>query len=869
MSVLPQGDRWVVLKFGGTSVSRRHRWDTIGKLAKKRADETGGRILVVVSALSGVTNELMAITAGAQDSAERVAALVTRHRDFCRELGLDPDAVVGAQLAQLQGLAVDARAATCELDWQAEVLAQGELLSSTIGAAYLAGPRGLDFGWMDARQWLVSAPAGENQSAWSRRLSVNCQWQAQGDFKARFDDQPRRMLITQGFIAAHAQGGTAVLGRGGSDTSAAYFGALLLASRVEIWTDVPGMFSANPKEVPDARLLTRLDYYEAQEIATTGAKVLHPRAIKPCRDAGVPMAILDTERPHMPGTRIDGAAAPVPGVKAISRRNGIVLISMEGIGMWQQVGFLADVFGLFKKHGLSVDLIGSAETNVTVSLDPSENLVNTDVLNALSADLAQICKVKVIVPCAAITLVGRGMRSLLHKLSDVWATFGKERVHMISQSSNDLNLTFVIDEAAADGLLPVLHEELIDSGALPVNQGEVFGVRWREIVGGIRPRPTPWWKGQREKLLAMAWEGTPRYVYHLPTVRERARSLAAISAIDKRYYAIKANPHPAILRTVVEEGFGLECVSLGEIRHVLASVPGLTPAQVLFTPSFAPRSEYTEALGLGVTVTLDNVELLQRWPDIFRGRQVWLRIDLGRGDGHHAKVTTGGKDSKFGLPTARVDEFSRLAQELDVRIVGLHAHLGSGVGNREHWKLMYDELAGFARRIGTVRTIDIGGGLPIPYSADDEPFDLVDWAEGLDELKRVHPQFGLIIEPGRFIAAECGVLLSSVTQVVEKEGVRRVGLDAGMHTLIRPALYDAWHDIDNLTRQGGYADAQFDVVGPICESSDIFGRGRKLPASTAPDDVIVISDAGAYGYSMASHYNNRGLPAQDILDDVP
>ena len=780
MSAFPQGDRWVVLKFGGTSVSRRHRWDTIGKLAKKRADETGGRILVVVSALSGVTNELLAITAGADDSAQRVAALVQRHRDFCGELGLDAQQVLGERLDILQGLLDDPRAAQRELDWQAEVLAQGELLSSTLGAAYLSGPRGLDFGWADARQWLVSAPGGENQSAWSRRLSVNCQWQAEGDFKARFDAQPGRMLITQGFIAGHADGGTAIVGRGGSDTSAAYFGALLLALRVEIWTDVPGMFSANPKDVPDARLLTRLDYYEAQEIATTGAKVLHPRAIKPCRDAGVPLAILDTERPHMPGTRIDGAAAAVPGVKAISRRNGIVLVSMEGIGMWQQVGFLADVFALFKKHGLSVDLIGSAETNVTVSLDPSENLVNTDVLNALSADLAQICKVKVIVPCAAITLVGRGMRSLLHKLSDVWATFGKERVHMISQSSNDLNLTFVIDEAAADGLLPILHEELIDSGALPVSKGEVFGARWREIDGDVRPRPLPWWKSQREKLLAMAWEGTPRYVYHLPTVRARARSLAAISAIDKRYYAIKANPHPAILRTVVEEGFGLECVSLGEIRHVLASVPGLTPQQVLFTPSFAPRSEYTEALALGVTVTLDNVELLQRWPDIFRGRQVWLRIDLGRGDGHHAKVTTGGKDSKFGLPTARVEEFVQLAAELDVRIVGLHAHLGSGVGgNREHWKLMYDELAGFARRIGSVRSIDIGGGLPIPYTADDEPFDLVDWAQGLDELKRVHPQFGLVIEPGRFIAAECGVVLSAVTQVVEKEGIRRVGLDAG------------------------------------------------------------------------------------------
>jgi len=864
MSASPLVDRWIVLKFGGTSVSRRHRWDTIGKLAKKRAEETGSRVLVVVSALSGVTNELTAIADGAPDSRDRVAALVERHQGFLQELELGAE-VLAERLAVLQGLLDDPRAVARPLDWQAEVLGQGELLSSSLGAAYLRAS-GLDFGWMDARQWLDALPPQPNQSDWSQRLSVNCQWRADAAWAQRFRAQPTRLLITQGFISRHADGGTAILGRGGSDTSAAYFGALLGASRVEIWTDVPGMFSANPKDVPDARLLTRLDYYEAQEIATTGAKVLHPRSIKPCRDAGVPMAILDTERPELPGTSIDGNAAPVPGVKAISRRNGIVLVSMEGIGMWQQVGFLADVFNLFKKHGLSVDLIGSAETNVTVSLDPSENLVNTDVLAALSADLSQICKVKVIVPCAAITLVGLGMRSLLHKLSDVWATFGRERVHMISQSSNDLNLTFVIDEADADGLLPILHAELIDSGAMPVEETEVFGPRWREIAGTVRPRGTPWWRGQRAHLLQLADAGTPRYVYHLPTVRARARALAAIKPIDQRYYAIKANSHPAILQLLEAEGFGLECVSHGELKHVFQHLPELSPKRVLFTPSFCPREEYEAAFALGVTVTVDNVEALQRWPDLFRNRELWLRVDLGRGEGHHAKVRTGGKDSKFGLPIARVDEFVRAATELGTRVVGLHAHLGSGVETAQHWRLMCDELAGFARRIGSVQTIDIGGGLPIPYSDEDEPFDLEAWAEGLAEVKALHPAFRLAIEPGRFLVAESGVLLTHATQVVEKDGVRRVGLDAGMNTLMRPALYDAWHDIENLSRQGGYAEAAFDVVGPICESSDVFGKRRKLPVSTAPDDVMLIADAGAYGYVMSNTYNQRAMPREDVIE---
>ena len=861
-----ENGRWLVLKFGGTSVSKRTRWDTIGRLASERAAQQDARVLVVVSALSGVTNELTAICTG-DEIAPRVDSLIERHRAFCGELALDADAVLRERFSALLALVADPRATLLALDWQAEVLAQGELLSSTIGAAYLSAS-GHDFGWCDAREWLDAVPPQPNQAEWSQRLAVNCLCQGSVEWRQRFAAQPTRMLITQGFIARHRDGGTAVLGRGGSDTSAAYFGALLGAERVEIWTDVPGMFSANPREVPDARLLTRLDYYEAQEIATTGAKVLHARSIKPCRDAGVPMAILDTERSQLPGTRIDGSAEPVPGVKAISRRNGIVLVSMEGIGMWQQVGFLSDVFDCFKRHGLSVDLIGSSETNVTVSLDPSENLVSTDVLARLSEDLSQLCRVKVILPCAAITLVGRGMRSLLHKLSEVWAMFGQERVHLISQSSNDLNLTFVVDEAAADGMLPRLHTALIDSGAMPVYEVDVFGPRWRAINGTVRPRGTPWWRGSRERdaLLALAAQGTPRYAYHLPTVRERARQLKGIAAIDRHFYAIKANAHPAILKALVTEDFGLECVSQGELERVFDVLPDLSPERVLFTPSFAPVAEYAAALARGVIVTIDNAELLRRWPDVFRGHALWLRIDLGHGDGHHKKVNTGGKESKFGLSAQRVEEFVALARSLDVRITGVHAHLGSGIETVNHWQEVVDELAGFARRIGSVEMLDIGGGLPIPYSDDDEPFDLDAWAEGLAAIKAIHPEFKLAMEPGRFLVAEAGVLLTNATQIIEKDGVLRVGLDAGMNALLRPALYDAWHDIINLSRLDAACDGEFEVVGPICESSDVFAQRVKLPASTEPGDVMILADTGAYGMVMASTYNLRALPAEDVLE---
>src|SRR5688500_6810382 len=213
-------DRWIVLKFGGTSVSRRHRWDTIGRLAKRRADESGARVLVVVSALSSVTNELQAIADGAGDAAARIEALAERHRAFAQELGLDADAVLGERLAALRALATDARAASRPLGWQAEALGQGELLSSTLGAAYLRA-QGFDFGWCDAREWL-DAIALPNQNEWSTRLSVSCRREAQDGWHARFSAQPAALLLTQGFIARHADGGTAILGRGGSDTSAAY-----------------------------------------------------------------------------------------------------------------------------------------------------------------------------------------------------------------------------------------------------------------------------------------------------------------------------------------------------------------------------------------------------------------------------------------------------------------------------------------------------------------------------------------------------------------------------------------------------------------------------------------------------------------------
>ena len=867
MTAQPGKDDWIVLKFGGTSVSRRHRWDNIGKLMAARAREEDCRVLVVVSALSGVTNELQALVDRRNDDAavaSGVAALRECHLAFCGELGIGFEAL-DARLAALAALQADPRRRSDDLGWAAEVLAQGELLSSTLGVGYLAS-RGVAVEWCDARDWLqaISLP---NQNEWSKRLSVSCRYHGDPALRMRFGDGAR-LLITQGFIARGEDGGTAILGRGGSDTSAAYFGALLQARRVEIWTDVPGMFSANPRQVPDARLLSRLDYEEAQEIASTGAKVLHPRCIHPCREARVPIWIRDTERPDMVGTVIDHRATTLAGVKAISSRRGIVLVSMETIGMWQQVGFLADVFERFKRRGLSIDLIGSSEANVTVSLDPSDNLVTTNVLDALCADLAEVCRVKVIAPCSAVTLVGRGMRSLLHKLTDVWGEFGRERVHLISQSSNDLNLTFVLDEALADDLMPKLHELLIHSGAMPVDEGEVFGPSWRQLsVDGAAVSTPRWWEAARDRLLDLAAQGTPRYAYHLPTVRERARALRDVGAVDRRFYALKANAHPAILRALEAEGFGFECVSQAELDHLFEALPALDPTRVLFTPSFAPRHEYEAAFARDAWVTVDNAAVLREWPQLFRGRQLVLRVDPGYGLGHHEKVRTGGRQAKFGLPAEDVPAFAELVRSLGARIAVLHAHVGSGILDVRHWPQVYAQLVTLAERIGTVSAIDVGGGLGVPYEPQGEAFDVAAFGKAMAEIKALWPQYALWLEPGRYLVAEAGVLLAQVTQVSDKLGLRRIGADAGMNALLRPALYNAWHEIVNLSRLDQAPGAPAEIVGPICETGDVLGRRRPLPAATAAGDILLIANAGAYGFAMANRYNLRALPQEDVIDD--
>jgi diaminopimelate decarboxylase/aspartate kinase len=740
-------------------------------------------------------------------------------------------------------------------------MANGELMATEIGSRFLRSV-GIEIAWWDAREGLKT----EERVAVSSRgslLSATCDFSPDASLSATLQELAP-VVITQGFIASNAAGDTVLLGRGGSDTSGAYFAAKLLARRLEIWTDVPGMFSANPRSTPSSRLLRELHYDEAQEIASSGAKVLHPRCILPVRMYQIPLYIYATQTPDLEGTRLSGDAGDGSAkVKAVAVKKGITLISLDSPGMWHEVGFLADTFQIFKQHGLSVDLVSTSETNVTVSLDPQANTLDRAAVDAVVADLGKLSRVQVIGPCASVSLVGRNIRAILHQLGEAFEFFEEQRVYLVSQAANDLNFTFVVDEDQADRLVNQLHDLLIQ----PVPGDKVLGPTWEQLFdkpASAPKRPVQWWQSGAKPLIAALGARDAAYVYHADTIRESARTVKSMKSVDRVLYSTKANPHAGILKILHDAGIGMECVSRAEVEHVRATLPSVAPLDILFTPNFAPRSEYAWALEQGIRLTIDNLYALRAWPELFRGREIFVRIDPGTGRGHHAHVRTAGTASKFGVPLAEGAELQALAKELDLKVVGLHAHTGSGIFDISNWTQTAEALAELGQRLGTVKVLDLGGGFGVSDGSDQSTVDFAKLDQALAAFKSTHPGVSLWVEPGRYLVSTAGVLLARVTQTKQKGEQGYLGVATGMNALIRPALYGAFHEIQNLSRLDEASTRLYDVVGPICESGDVLGHGRLLPESRE-GDVMLVANAGAYGRAMASQYNLRQPPDELLV----
>ncbi len=852
---------WIVLKFGGTSVSSLANWRNIAKVAATRR-AAGARVLIVHSALSGITDRLEKLLDAARGQAqeEELRIIEERHRTLALDLGIPLGAAIERQLAELRQIAAGVALIGEVSDrTRARLMAAGELMATDLGARFLAA-QGLMAEWADARTMLLAEDRA-NASTRASVLSAVCNFAPDHVLEQRLRAMAP-IVVTQGFIASDGEGNTVLLGRGGSDTSGAYLAAKLRAQRLEIWTDVPGMFSANPRSTPTARLLRALHYDEAQEIATSGAKVLHPRCILPVRQYGIPLHVYATQAPELEGTVLTAEGDATAQVKAVCTKKGITLVSLESPGMWHQVGFLADAFQVFKNHGMSVDLVSTSETNVTVSLDPAANTIDAAVLNALVGELSRLCRVQLIGPCASVSLVGRNIRAILHQLGGAFEFFEEQKIYLVSQAANDLNFTFVVDENQGDRLVDQLHELLIR----PVAGERVLGPTWEQLFAKT-PAPTeraaPWWRIEAKRLLEALGQRDCAYVYQLDAVRAAAAALRVVTAVSRFHYAVKANPNPQVLRAVRAAGIDFECVSPGEVSRVLELCADLDPRRVLYTPNFASREEYRWALERGVQVTIDSLHALIEWGEMFRDREIFVRVDTGVGAGHHHHVRTAGAHAKFGVPLAELERLMREAQRHHAKVVGLHSHVGSGILEVATWEHTARQLADVAQRFGEVRIIDIGGGLGVPERSDQRGLDLGKLDTLLAAVRAEHPGLEIWMEPGRFLAAAAGVLLARVTQVKTKGAVRYVGCATGMNSLIRPALYGAYHEIANLTRLDDPAGELVNVVGPICESADVLGHDRLLP-TTREGDVLLIANAGAYGHAMSSCYNLRD-PAEELV----
>jgi diaminopimelate decarboxylase/aspartate kinase len=852
---------WVVLKFGGRSVSTAENWAIIARLIRERLDE-GVRPVVVHSALVGVSNALIALldtAVAGGDTDDKLAKIRAQHDALANDLRVDPSTFDErfAGLAQVIAGVKLIREVSPRV--HARVLATGELAATELGAAYLR-KQGFDVAWLDIREHMESAPV-RDQTERARYISARCEFAPDKELQKRFA-AIEGVILSQGFIARNSQGETVLLGRGGSDTSGAYLAGKLEARRLEIWTDAPGFFSADPKAVPSARLIKSLHYREAQEIASAGGGILHPRSISPVRASGIPLYLKCTSHPEWEGSVISNAPGDdQPQLKAISHRSGITLVSMESMEMWHQVGFLADAFNVFREHGISVDLISTSESNVTVSIDMAQNVTTAAAIAALAEDLRKLCRVTVINDCAAVTLVGRRIRTILHELTPVLEVFQEQRVHLVTQAANDLNLTFVVNSENAFRLVQHLHGLLVSKF-----EGGVFGETWERLTGGGAPAkalPKPWWFKKKAQLLEIGAERDATYVYDRESIAAAVAALRALKSVDAVFYAMKANPHRDILRLVNDGGLNFECVSPGEIARVLEVAPGIDRKRILFTPNFAPRGEYEQALEQGVWVTLDNLFPLKQWAKSFKGKEIFVRIDTGQGRGHHEHVRTAGMHSKFGIPLFEIDELVASAAKAGARVVGLHAHTGSGVLTPSAWLDTGKQLLKLLERLPDVRYVDVGGGLGVPEKLGQPGLDLAALDAALAEIKHGAGGRSLFLEPGRFIVAQAGVLLARVTQTKGKGEVQYVGVGTGMNSLIRPALYGAYHDIVNLTRLGKPATELVTVVGPICETGDRLGSDRLMPPAKE-GDVLLVANAGAYGYAMSSRYNLRE-PAVEVL----
>jgi diaminopimelate decarboxylase len=370
--------------------------------------------------------------------------------------------------------------------------------------------------------------------------------------------------------------------------------------------------------------------------------------------------------------------------------------------------------------------------------------------------------------------------------------------------------------------------------------------------------------------------GSPLYVYEEETFRRRARELLEAITYTQREikYACKANTNIEVMKIFREEGMSIDAVSPGEVYAALKA--GFSADQILFTTNNATREEIEFGMQKGVMVNVDSLSQLRFMGERHPGARVCVRINPNVGAGHHDHVITGGPESKFGIDYTQVDRIRELSSTHELKVAGIHQHIGSGILQPDKFIEAMHVLLETAEKIEGLSFIDFGGGFGVPYREEERRMDVqVLGRKVSDEFERFCRSYGselkLIVEPGRYLVAEGGFLLATVTSVKEGQRHRFVGVNSGFNHLVRPAMYGSYHPILNAQNVDGSRIPQT-IAGNLCESGDTFTRDeegivdRDLPPFSE-GDVVAILNAGAYGFSMASLYNTRPRPAEVLVTD--
>lgn len=370
-------------------------------------------------------------------------------------------------------------------------------------------------------------------------------------------------------------------------------------------------------------------------------------------------------------------------------------------------------------------------------------------------------------------------------------------------------------------------------------------------------------------LLEVANEfGTPLYVYDSEVIKSQYNKL--ISAFPKTNiklkYAAKALTNISILKYIRSLGAGLDAVSVQEVE--LGMMAGFKPEEIMYTPNGVSFDEIKEGVEIGVMLNIDNISILEQFGNEYKDTvPVCIRLNPHLMAGGNHKISTGHIDSKFGISILQTRHLLRVIETYNINVIGVHMHTGSDILDADVFLNGAQLLFDLARELKSIEFIDFGSGFKVAYHESDVQVDVSDLGEKIsiafnDFCKEYGRELQLWFEPGKYLVSDAGTLLVKTNVVKTTPATVFAGVDSGLNHLIRPMMYDAYHDIVNISNTEGIKRV-YTVVGYICET-DTFGWDRKLN-EISENDILAIKNAGAYGYSMSSNYNSRFRPAEVLI----